>query len=66
MIGGRARARNQSYPSVLITKFSSYWSPRFDDEIKGAFPPALPATGWPVVFRRAYWQLLNFVINTLG
>ena len=23
-------------------------------------------SGWLVVLRRAYWQLLNFVINTLG
>ena len=73
---GNTYSANGSAPDKLVVELGLYgadvlwdasnWSPRFDDEIKGAFPPALPATGWPVVFRRAYWQLLNFVINTLG
>ena len=73
---GNTYSANGSAPDKLVVELGLYgadvlwdasnWSPRFDDEIKGAFPPALPATGWPVVLRRAYWQLLNFVINTLG
>lgn len=73
---GNTYSSNGSAPDKLVVKLGLYgadvlwdasnWSPRFDDQIEGAFPPALPATGWPVLLRRAYWQLLNFVINTLG
>ena len=73
---GNTYAANGSAPDKLVVELGLYgadvlwdassWSPRFDDSVAGAFPPALPATRWPAVLRRAYWQLLNFVINTLG
>jgi parallel beta-helix repeat protein len=73
---GNTFSANGNAPDKLVVKLVLYgadvlwdasnWSPRFDDHIEGAFPPALPGSGWPVLLRRAYWQLLNFVINTLG
>lgn len=44
----------------------SHWEVRFDDQVSSAFPPVLPSSGWPALLRRAYWQVLNFVITNLG
>ena len=63
---GFQRCRKRRWYGADVLWDASNWSPRFDDQIEGSFPPALPGSGWPVLLRRAYWQLLNFVINTLG
>lgn len=44
----------------------SNWDNRFDESGVSTFPPLLPGSGWPSLARRAYWQVLNFVVQNLG
>ena len=44
---------------------ASHWDNRFDERGVSTFPPGLPSSGWPDVLRRAYWQVVHFVISKL-
>jgi cytochrome c peroxidase len=43
----------------------SNWDMRFDDANATSFPPLLPSSAWPDLTRKAYWQIVNFVVSRL-
>ncbi len=44
----------------------SNWDNRFDDTGVTSFPPILPSSSWPDLSRRAYWQIVHFIVSKLG
>jgi parallel beta-helix repeat protein len=44
----------------------SNWDVRVDEASATSFPPVLPTSGWSDHSRRAYWQVLHFIVTALG
>ncbi|MBX3084574.1 MAG: right-handed parallel beta-helix repeat-containing protein [Anaerolineae bacterium] len=44
----------------------SNWDMRIDEPNATSFPPILPASSWPDLSRKAYWQIVHFIVTKLG
>ena len=59
------QATEMGLPGSDIIWDASNWDNRFDDTGVTTFPPLLPSSAWPDLTRKAYWQIVHFLVVRL-